>query len=155
MITVIQRVLNAAVVVDGRTEGAIGRGLLALVGIDRDDTAEDVTFTERKLRELRLFPDDEGRFDRSVTEVEGALLVVSQFTLLGDTRKGRRPSFSQAAPPEIARPLFDELVRRLSVDLPVEQGVFGAHMEISLVNDGPVTLVLDSTTTRRGNPRRP
>ncbi|MBU1240071.1 D-tyrosyl-tRNA(Tyr) deacylase [Myxococcota bacterium] len=154
MITIIQRVLKAEVTVEGKTVGSIGHGLLALVGMDREDAMEDVLFTARKLTELRIFTDESGKFNHSVLDVGGALLLVSQFTLLGDTRKGRRPSFSQAAQPETARVHFDELVSLVSRELPVATGIFGAHMEVALINDGPVTMILDSTLTRRGNPRR-
>ncbi len=154
MRTVIQRVQRASVVVKGELIGSIGPGLLALVGVARDDTQEDVAFTARKLEELRIFSDPSGKFNDSLATTGGALLCVSQFTLLGDTRKGRRPSFVQAAPPAQAEPLFNALVERLRArGITVKTGQFGAQMEVSLLNDGPVTLILDSALSRKGEPR--
>ena len=154
MISVVQRVLSAAVEVDGDRVGGIECGLLALVCALRGDGEEDVEYTARRLLTLRIFPDDEGRMNRSVQEVGGSLLVVSQFTLAGDTRRGRRPSFVEAARPEEAEPLIGALVDRVqAAGLEVSTGVFGASMQVSLVNDGPVTLLLDSRTKRRGEPR--
>ncbi|MBI4887152.1 MAG: D-tyrosyl-tRNA(Tyr) deacylase [Acidobacteria bacterium] len=133
----------------GRVVGEIGRGLLVLVGIGRDDGPDDVAYLAGKIRDARLFESDNGKsMDRSVLEIGGAVLVVSQFTLYGDLRKGRRPSFDAAAPPQMARPLYEDLVRELrAVPLPVATGEFQAMMEVELVNDGPVTVVIDS---RRG-----
>jgi D-tyrosyl-tRNA(Tyr) deacylase len=131
--------------VDGVTAGEIGPGLLILLGIAIGDTAEDITQLARKAAELRIFNDSSGRFQHSVGEVQGAVLVVSQFTLLADTRRGRRPSFTAAAPPDVAEPLCQQFVKGLqALGLRVETGRFGAAMEVSLVNDGPVTIVLDS-----------
>ncbi|MGH9310461.1 MAG: D-aminoacyl-tRNA deacylase [Vicinamibacterales bacterium] len=145
MRAVVQRVRSARVTVDGEVAGEIGPGLLAFVGVAAGDEPSDVEYIATKIRELRIFPDDEGRMNRSVAEAGGAVLVVSQFTLQGDCRKGRRPSFDGAAPGPVARALYEEVVRRLRESgLPVATGVFQAHMEVELVNDGPVTLLLDS-----------
>ena len=141
---VIQRVARAAVEVSEVEVGAIARGLLALVGIDSSDTAADVTAAAGKVAGLRVFADEAGHMNLSVIDVDGSVLVVSQFTLLGDTRKGRRPSFTRAAPPEIAEPLIDQFVELLRAqDLTVETGEFGAMMQVSLINDGPVTILLE------------
>lgn len=141
-----QRVRQASVSVDGSVAGEIGAGLLVLTGIGVDDTADDVEWTARKLADLRIFDDEGGVMNRSVRDVDGAILAVSQFTLYGSTHKGNRPSWSAAAPPEIARPRFDAFVQALALRIgkPVATGVFGAHMQVALVNDGPVTLWLDS-----------
>lgn len=145
MRAVVQRVRAATVTVAGEAAGAIGPGLLLFVGVARDDGPADVAYIAGKTRELRIFPDAAGRLNRSVGEHGGALLVVSQFTLLGDCRKGRRPSFDAAAPGPLARALFDDLVRTLREGgLPVGTGVFQAEMDVELINDGPVTLLLDS-----------
>ncbi len=144
MRAVVQRVSWARVRVEGETVGEIGPGLLVLVGAAAGDTPADAALLADKLAGLRIFPDDEGRMNRSVAEAGGAVLVVSQFTLLGDLRRGRRPSFTDAAPPEEAEPLVDavaEHLRRLGV--PCATGRFRAHMEVELLNDGPVTLVLE------------
>lgn len=131
--------------VDGQVVGQIGRGLLVLVGVAEGDTAADIEYTAAKVRDLRIFPDDEGRMNRSVVEVGGSVLVVSQFTLLGDVRRGRRPGFDAAASPDLAKALYDQLVERLRSDgLPIATGVFQAHMAVALVNDGPVTILIDS-----------
>jgi D-tyrosyl-tRNA(Tyr) deacylase len=140
---VVQRVSRAAVRVDGKTVGACGAGLVVLVGVRHEDTSEAAERLAAKIARLRIFPDDEGRFDRSLLDTGGEALVVSQFTLLADTRKGNRPSFTDAAPPEQAEPLverFADALRELGVK--AETGVFGAQMEVELVNDGPVTIVL-------------
>lgn len=150
---VVQRVANASVSVDGDVVGSIGVGLLILVGVAPDDTREMAAALARKCAELRVFPDDDGRFDRSLLDIAGAALVVSQFTLLADVRKGRRPSFTAAAAPEVAEPLvraFADAMRALEVG--VETGRFGAHMDVALVNDGPVTIIVDSEQMER--PRR-
>ena len=144
MRVVIQRVARAAVEVSEVEVGAIARGLLVLVGIDSSDTAADVTAAAGKVAGLRVFADEAGHMSLSVIDVDGSVLVVSQFTLLGDTRKGRRPSFTRAAPPEIAEPLIDQFVELLRAqDLTVETGEFGAMMQVSLINDGPVTILLE------------
>jgi D-tyrosyl-tRNA(Tyr) deacylase len=142
---VVQRVSSATVSVDRNVVGQIGEGLLALVGVAAGDEAADVEYIASKLRDLRVFADDEGRMNRSVVETGGALLVVSQFTLLGDVRKGRRPGFDAAAEPAVAKARYEALVARLrDAGLRVETGVFQADMRVELVNDGPVTILLDS-----------
>lgn len=144
MRAVVQRVSRAAVSVDGRIVGEIGGGLLVFVGVAAGDGPADLEYIASKVRELRIFSDDAGRMNRSLRDTGGGLLVVSQFTLAGDARKGRRPSFDAAAAPDVAREIFERLLARLRVDGPVETGVFQAHMHVELVNDGPVTLLLDS-----------
>ena len=144
MRAVVQRVSRATVSVDSRIAGQIAAGLLVFVGIAADDGPADLEYIASKVRDLRIFPDDAGRMNRSLRESGGGLLVVSQFTLAGDARKGRRPSFDAAATPDVARPMFERLLSRLRADGPVESGEFQAHMEVALVNDGPVTLLLDS-----------
>ena len=142
---VIQRVKEARVMVDGATTGAIGAGLLVFIGIGRSDTPEDADYLLEKLLGLRIFSDQMGKMNRNIAEAGGSLLVVSQFTLYGDCRRGRRPSFDRAAPPEQAVALygyFVEQARRGPV--PVQTGVFQAAMEVHLVNDGPVTILIDS-----------
>lgn len=146
MRALVQRVREARVAVDGRVTGAIGTGLLVLAGMAADDTADDRDWLVRKIVQLRVFADDAGVMNRSVADVGGEVLAVSQFTLYASTRKGNRPSYSAAAPPPVAAPAFDALVAALAAALgrPVPTGVFGAHMEVALVNDGPVTIWLDS-----------
>jgi len=142
---VVQRVTRASVTVDSRVAGEIQTGLLILLGVGREDNAESVFYLAEKIANLRIFPDDAGKMNRSLVESGGSALVISQFTLYGDTRGGRRPSYIQAASPEIARHLYEEFVRRLrSFGIAVETGIFQAHMEVELVNDGPVTILLDS-----------
>lgn len=141
---VLQRVTRAQVTVAGKVVGAIGPGLLLLVGIRDGDTAKEVEWLVQKVAGLRIWPDASGKMDRSVVDVGGAVLAVSQFTLYGDCSRGRRPDFIRAARPEAAEPLFDAFVAGLrAAGLPVATGVFGAQMEVELVNDGPVTLVID------------
>lgn len=145
MRAVLQRVSSARVDVDKETVGAIGTGLLVLLGIDQEDTEEDVDYMAGKIAGMRIFNDDEGKFNRSVQDVGGGILLVSQFTLHGDCRKGRRPSFVHAARPEKAVPLYEATAEALrGHGLTVAMGVFGAHMDVHLVNDGPVTILLDS-----------
>jgi D-tyrosyl-tRNA(Tyr) deacylase len=145
MRAVVTRVASAEVRVNGNVVGSIGRGLLVLAGVEKDDTPVDAGFVASKVKGLRVFEDSEGKMNLSVEDVGGGVLAVSQFTLLGDCRKGRRPSFVQAGEPGSAKELFEELVRRLQESgLTVETGEFGAHMEVESVNDGPVTLLLDS-----------
>jgi D-tyrosyl-tRNA(Tyr) deacylase len=145
MKTVIQRVKSARVSIDGKTRGEIDQGFVVFLGIGKTDGPEDADYLARKISGLRVFPDPTGKFDRSVRDVEGSVLVVSQFTLYGDCRKGRRPSFTDAAPPEVAQKLYNYFIERLGQEgLPVESGVFQAMMEVHLVNDGPVTILLDS-----------
>ena len=141
-----QRVASARVRVGDRVTGDIARGLLVLVGIGKDDGPEDVTYVAGKIRDIRVFEGEAGKpMDRSVADIGGAVLVVSQFTLYGDVRRGRRPSFDAAAPPETARTLYEDLVRDLrAVPLPVATGEFQAMMRVELVNDGPVTILIDS-----------
>lgn len=144
MRAVVQRVTRAAVRVDGETVGEIGEGLLVLLGVARGDGPEQASRLAAKIAKLRLFEDDEGRFARSVQDTGGAVLAVSQFTLLADTAKGNRPSFSGAAPAEEAEPLYGLFCAALTAEgLRVERGRFGARMEVELVNDGPVTIVLE------------
>jgi D-aminoacyl-tRNA deacylase len=144
MRAVVQRVSGAQVTVDGAVAGEIGRGLCVLLGVARGDGFAEAERLAARVARLRVFPDEEGRFDRSVLDVRGAALVVSQFTLIADTAKGNRPSFSEAAPPAEAEPLYERFCEALrDLGVPVETGVFGALMKIELVNDGPVTIVLD------------
>jgi len=149
MRAVVQRVASARVLVDDRIIGAIGRGLLVLVGVGRDDTEADVTYTAGKVRELRLFEGADGKpMDQSVATMSGEILVVSQFTLYGDVRRGRRPSFDAAARPEQARGLYEAFVRELrTAGMSVSTGEFQAMMQVELVNDGPVTILVDSRRT--------
>jgi D-aminoacyl-tRNA deacylase len=139
MRAVVQRVSEASVAVDGEVAGRIGRGLLVLLGVHRDDGEAQADRIADKLLALRVFADDDGRMNRSVTDVGGGILCVSQFTLYGDTRKGTRPSFGAAAPGELAEPLYERVRERLGA----QGGVFGAQMGVALVNDGPVTLVVE------------
>lgn len=148
MRAVIQRVSSASVTVDGRVVGRIDDGLLVLVGIERGDGPADRDYIVSKIREVRVFADEAGKMNLSVAESGGAVLVVSQFTLCGDVRKGRRPSFDGAAPPAEARLLYEDAVRALRESgLRVETGEFQAMMQVALVNDGPVTILLDSRRT--------
>jgi D-tyrosyl-tRNA(Tyr) deacylase len=146
MRAVVQRVSRASVTVEGEVTGAIDRGLLVLVGIAGDDTDADIAWLAGKIAGQKLFDDQSGRMNLSVTEAGGGVLVVSQFTLLASTRKGTKPSWHRAAPPEVAVLLYEEFVRAMetAIGRPVPTGKFGAMMEVSLVNDGPLTLVLDS-----------
>lgn len=142
---VVQRVKSASVSVGGRETGAIGKGLLVYVGVQKGDTRADLDYIAKKLTGLRVFEDADGKLNLDVLEAGGALLVVSQFTLLGDSRKGRRPSFAEAAAPETAERLYKELIEALrSAGVDTEEGEFRAHMEVASVNDGPVTILLDS-----------
>src|SRR3990170_6314809 len=146
MRVVVQRVRGASVTVEGEVVASIGGGLLALVGVADGDTETEARRLGQKCAEMRIFPDAEGRFNLSLLDVAGEALVVSQFTLLADTRRGRRPSFTDAAPPEEAAPLVEEFAAALrGLGLRVATGRFGAMMAVELVNDGPVTIVLDST----------
>jgi D-tyrosyl-tRNA(Tyr) deacylase len=143
MRAVCQRVSAARVTVGGEVHGRIGPGLVVLLGVERDDDAAEAKRLAAKVVRLRIFAGDTGKFDRSVTDIGGATLIVSQFTLIADTRKGNRPSFTNAAPPEQAEPLYEEFCAAVADEgVPVERGVFGAHMAVELVNDGPVTILL-------------
>jgi D-tyrosyl-tRNA(Tyr) deacylase len=146
MKAVVQRVSRARVSVGGEVVGEIGSGLCVLLGIARGDEGSAVDRLAAKVAQLRVFENDEGRFDRSLLDVHGEALVVSQFTLIADTAKGNRPSFTDAAPPEEAEPFYEAFCEALQRDwgVDVEKGVFGAYMELELVNDGPVTLVLEA-----------
>lgn len=145
MRAVVQRVTSARVRVDDRVVGEIGAGLVLLAGVEKGDGQEDVKYVAGKVRDLRIFEDSSGKMNLSLPEVQGAVLAVSQFTLCGDSRRGRRPSFDDAESPAAARLLYDALIKELrALKLPVETGEFQAHMHVELVNDGPVTLLLDS-----------
>jgi D-tyrosyl-tRNA(Tyr) deacylase len=146
MRVVVQRVASASVEVDGKIVGAIGSGLLALAGFEEADDGEDLTWVSGKLSRLRIFDDEAGVMNRCIVDVGGEVLAVSQFTLFASVRKGNRPSWNRAAAPDISRPLFERFVRQLETDLghSVPTGVFGAEMLVRLVNDGPVTLFIDS-----------
>ncbi len=145
MRAVIQRVSRARVLVGADTVGAIGRGLLALIGVAEHDGPADVAYVAGKIRDLRIFEDDQGKMNRSLADIGGSVLAVSQFTLYGDARKGRRPSFDRAAPAATGRVLFDAVVAELrAAGVAVETGTYRAHMQLEIVNDGPVTILLDS-----------
>ncbi len=145
MKAVLQRVREAHVNVDGATVGSIGTGLVVLVGVTSTDSRQDADYLAEKIVHLRIFPDEAGKMNRSLVDARGALLVVSQFTLYGDCKKGRRPSFDAAAPTDQARDLYDYFVERLRLrNILVQTGVFQAEMQIHLVNDGPVTFILES-----------
>ncbi len=144
MRALLQRVTEARVVVDEAVTGEIGPGLLVLLGVSKQDTEADADFVAQKILNLRIFEDDQGKMNLSVLDTGGALLVVSQFTLYGDCRKGRRPSFDDAAPAEQARALYEYFVAAARRSVRVETGIFQAHMSVSLTNDGPVTLIVES-----------
>jgi len=145
MRAVIQRVKSAQVCVDSRVTGSIGKGLLILLGVGKGDSESDISFLTSKIPELRIFEDESGKFNLSLKEIGGEMLVVSQFTLYGDCRRGRRPSFTEAEEPAAAKHLYERFISRLTEQgIPVQTGEFQAKMEVHLVNDGPVTLLLDS-----------
>jgi D-aminoacyl-tRNA deacylase len=146
MRAVIQRVSEASVTIDGRLSGSIGRGLLLLVAVEENDTREAMEWLSGKIIRLRVFHDGHGVMNRSVQEVEGGVLAISQFTLFASTKKGNRPSYSRAARPEIALPLYESFLRQLEKDFgkPVQSGRFGADMKVQLINDGPVTILIDT-----------
>lgn len=145
MITVVQRVSKASVSVDGSVVSSIGKGLLVLAGLEKGDTVSDTGYTIKKIQELRIFQDSEGKMNLSVSDISGELLVVSQFTLAGNIHKGRRPGFDNAMEPQTAQKMFDDFVNELSKTVQsVKTGRFGAHMEVSLINNGPVTFIIDS-----------
>ena len=149
MLALVQRVSSASVRVDGDTVGQVGRGVLVLLGVVAGDAQAEGDWLADKIASLRIFPDGDGKMNRSVRDIAGGALVVSQFTLAGDTRKGTRPSYARAAAPALAEPLYDAFAARLATHLGgrVQTGVFGAAMEVALVNDGPVTLWLDRPPT--------
>jgi D-tyrosyl-tRNA(Tyr) deacylase len=148
MRAVVQRVTQAQVEVDQQISGAIGEGLLILLGVHRHDTDKDLVWMVEKIHHLRIFEDDQGLMNRSLADTGGQLLVVSQFTLYGDCRKGRRPSWNEAAPPELARQLYDRFIACCRQrGIPTQAGVFQAMMQVSLTNSGPVTILLDSHKT--------
>ena len=150
MKAVIQRVRSAAVEVDVRTVGAIGRGILVLLGVERGDREQDADWLAAKIVALRIFEDEAGKMNRSLQEVGGELLAVSQFTLAGNCAKGRRPSFDSAAPPDEANRLYNYFVEAVKcLDVPVRTGIFQAMMQVSLVNDGPVTFILETPSRLR------
>lgn len=146
MKTVIQRVSSASVEVEGKVKGSIGPGLLVLAGFGADDTEDDLAWVARKLPVLRVFEDEEGAMNRSLLDTGGEILLISQFTLFANIRKGTRPSYNKAAPPEIARPLYEKMIGLVEAQLgkPVATGEFGAKMRVSLTNEGPVTILIDS-----------
>jgi D-aminoacyl-tRNA deacylase len=148
MRAVIQRVTEANVLIAGAIKGAIQQGLVVLLAIEESDTADDIEWLSGKIVRLRIFDDDEGVMNRSVHDVQGDVLLVSQFTLFASTKKGNLPSYSRSAPPEIAVPLYEQFIARLRQDLggPIYTGEFGADMLLSLANDGPVTIIIDSKT---------
>ena len=145
MKALLQRVTGASVSIGGEVVGRIGRGLVILVGVASGDTVKDIDYLAQKVVNLRIFPDDAGRFNHSALDIKGELLAVSQFTLLADTRKGRRPSFVEAAPPDEAEELFERFVEQIrTTGLKVETGRFQQYMQVEIHNDGPVTILLDS-----------
>ena len=145
MRAVIQRVSGARVIIDGKEYSRIGVGILVLLGVEKEDTVEDAQMLARRIVELRIFEDDAGKMNRSISDVGGRILAVSQFTLLGDCRRGRRPSFDPAAPPDVARTLYDRFVTEVGgLGIPVATGIFQAMMDVELTNQGPVTFILDS-----------
>ena len=152
MRALLQRVTQALVSANGEIIGQIGPGLVILLGIRDGDSDQEAAWLAQKTAHLRIFNDEAGLFDRSLTDVSGQALVVPQFTLYGDARRGRRPSFTEAAPPDTAEPLFERFCHHLRQQgIPVETGRFGAHMHVEIHNDGPVTLWLDTEISRRGN----
>lgn len=145
MKAVVQRVSEASVEVEGKVVGQISRGLVVLLGIHKNDTREDLDYLVKKIPELRIFEDARGKMNLSLADINGAILAISQFTLHANTRKGRRPSFIDAAPPEIAEPLYNEFIREISrKGFSVAKGIFGAMMLVKIFNQGPVTIILDS-----------
>jgi D-tyrosyl-tRNA(Tyr) deacylase len=146
MIAVIQRVTEASVTIEGHVHGKIEAGFVVLLGIAQDDTAEDVDWLAGKITGLRVFGDDEGKMNRSLADINGNILLISQFTLHASTKKGNRPSFIEAAPPPVAIPLYEAMIERLQqmTGKKIETGIFGADMKVRLLNDGPVTIIIDS-----------
>ncbi|MBF7094342.1 D-tyrosyl-tRNA(Tyr) deacylase [Streptococcus sp. HF-1907] len=141
---IIQRVSQASVSIDGNVAGAIDQGLMLLVGVGPDDIAEDLAYAVRKIINMRIFSDADGKMNLSIQDIKGSILSISQFTLFADTKKGNRPAFTGAAKPDLASQFYDDFNTELAKTVPVERGVFGADMQVSLVNDGPVTIVLDT-----------
>lgn len=141
---VIQRVKSASVSIDGRVYNAIQQGLLLLVGVGPEDQQEDLDYAVRKIVNMRIFSDDEGKMNLSVKDIQGEILSISQFTLFADTKKGNRPAFTGAAKPDMAEAFYQEFNQELAKEVSVEAGVFGADMQVELVNDGPVTIILDT-----------
>lgn len=141
---VIQRVSEASVAIEGEIVGAIQKGLLLLVGFDPEDGQEDVDYAVRKITQMRIFSDAEDKMNLSLLDIKGSILSISQFTLFANTKKGNRPAFTEAAKPEMASQLYEQFNQALSAFCPLERGVFGADMKVSLVNDGPVTIILDT-----------
>lgn len=149
MRALLQRVTEAAVKVNGENIGSCGQGLLILLGVCKGDTRDEAAFLAEKCLNLRIFSDDEGKMNRSLLDIQGGILVISQFTLYADTRRGRRPSFVEAAVPEVSQPLYEYFVECLRAGgVPVETGSFGAEMQVSLVNDGPVTILLEKNSDK-------
>ena len=148
MITVIQRVSESSVKIDGKIKAQVGIGLMVLLGIEEADTQEDIDWLSKKIVNLRIFPDENGVMNRSVLEVGGEILLISQFTLHASTKKGNRPSYIKAAKPDFAIPMYEKIIQALESELgkSIGTGEFGADMKVSLVNDGPVTIVIDSKT---------
>ncbi len=146
MRVVIQRVLNAGVVIEQQIHAHIGKGLMILLGVEENDSIEDITWLTQKIAQLRIFEDANGLMNISVQDIDGEILVVSQFTLFASTKKGNRPSFIRSAKPDIAIPLYEQFVASLAqlINKPVVTGVFGADMQVQLINDGPVTIIIDS-----------
>lgn len=146
MRAVIQRVTQASVTINGQLRGSIAQGLLVLLGIEEADTAEDIEWLSGKIVRLRVFDDEQGVMNRSVQDIGGEILLISQFTLFASTKKGNRPSYIRSAKPEIAVPLYEQFIARLTQDLgkPISTGEFGADMQVGLTNDGPVTIIIDS-----------
>ncbi|GAB2610782.1 D-aminoacyl-tRNA deacylase [Emticicia sediminis] len=146
MIAVIQRVTQASVTIDNEIKGQIGLGFMILLGITHSDTQDDIEWLSKKIVGLRVFGDEEGKMNLDLKSIDGNILLISQFTLHASTKKGNRPSFIEAARPEIAIPLYEKMIAQLEFDLgkPIETGIFGADMKVSLLNDGPVTIIIDS-----------
>lgn len=146
MIAVIQRVSEASVKIEGEIRGKIDTGLMVLLGVTHNDTQEDISWLAKKIVNLRIFGDDEGKMNRSLLDVGGNILLISQFTLHASTKKGNRPSYIEAAPPDIAIPLYESTIEELNMLLqqPIETGEFGADMKVALINDGPVTITIDT-----------
>lgn len=148
MRAVVQRVSKSKVKVEDKTVGEIGKGLLVLLGVGKEDTKEDIEYLTQKILNLRIFEDENGKMNLSLLDIEGELLVISQFTLYGDVRKGRRPSFTDSASPDEAEKMYKQFINKCKNEsINVEEGIFGADMDVSLINDGPVTILLDSKKT--------